>query len=268
MNTCMHPSFLPFSHSLSSTQMQRVKVACSVIGAGRKDGQDEKVSQIGVCGLLRNECSMSEVHVCSVSFESMFVCVCRGSDREQTCIAQPRIYKTLPLGSLPFLLHHRVASVCLFLSSRCGQWVFSSSLFSLSYRCFLFTQRPKLSLYRFPSPLHLLLFPFVHQRGVSRESRALDLSLWIWASELSERWACWGSVWAMLGTASYRDCSSVLLCFGCWNGRMVGLYRCMLACCFLTVTHHWSLLSSLAVVTVHLPSSIHWIKYHFLLTCI
>ncbi|XP_034450592.1 ceramide transfer protein-like isoform X3 [Hippoglossus hippoglossus] len=46
MNTCMHPSFLPFSHSLSSTQMQRVKVACSVIGAGRKDGQDEKVSQI------------------------------------------------------------------------------------------------------------------------------------------------------------------------------------------------------------------------------
>lgn len=26
----------------------------------------------------------------------------------------------------------------------------------------------------------------------------------------------------MLGPANRRDCSSVLLCLGCWNGRMVG----------------------------------------------
>lgn len=32
-----------------------------------------------------------------------------------------------------------------------------------------------------------------------------------------------GSIWAMLGPANRQNCSSVLLCLGCWNGRMVGL---------------------------------------------
>ncbi|XP_056231644.1 ceramide transfer protein-like isoform X4 [Seriola aureovittata] len=46
MHTCMHPSFLPLSRSLSSMQTQRGTVACSVKGAGHKDRQDEKVSRI------------------------------------------------------------------------------------------------------------------------------------------------------------------------------------------------------------------------------
>ncbi|XP_069565498.1 ceramide transfer protein-like isoform X5 [Brachyistius frenatus] len=43
---------------------------------------------------------------------------------------------------------------------------------------------------------------------------------WIKPSELSEHWECWGKRLAMLGSRNHQDCSSVLLCFGCWNGRM------------------------------------------------
>lgn len=38
----------------------------------------------------------------------------------------------------------------------------------------------------------------------------------------------------MLGPATQRNCSSVLLCLGCWNGQMVGSLH--VACCVFCLT--------------------------------
>ncbi|XP_030272459.1 collagen type IV alpha-3-binding protein isoform X4 [Sparus aurata] len=46
MHTCMDPSFLSLSRSVSFMQTHTVTIACSVMDPGHKDGQDEKVSSI------------------------------------------------------------------------------------------------------------------------------------------------------------------------------------------------------------------------------
>lgn len=71
----MHTSFSPFSRSYSSMQTHTVTVACSVMDAGHKDGQEEKVSHIRVCGLLMDVCSESGGHVDVFVFEPMCVTV-------------------------------------------------------------------------------------------------------------------------------------------------------------------------------------------------
>lgn len=56
-------------------QTHTVTVACSVMDAGHKDGQEEKVSHIRVCGLLMDVCSQSGGHVGVFVFEPMCVTV-------------------------------------------------------------------------------------------------------------------------------------------------------------------------------------------------
>ncbi|KAM8760856.1 ceramide transfer protein-like isoform 4-T4 [Acanthopagrus schlegelii] len=46
MHTCMDPSFLSLSRSVSFMQTHTVTIACSVMDPGHKDGQHEKVSHI------------------------------------------------------------------------------------------------------------------------------------------------------------------------------------------------------------------------------
>lgn len=207
MHTCMHPSFLPLSCSLASMQTHTAAVACSVMDAGHKDGQDEKVSHIRVCGLLIYVCCTSGVHVRICVW--VHVCVCRVTDWEQTCFALPRNSKTLLLS----LLLHGAGSV--WFSSDCyGE----NDYFILcpSQRCRLLFD--ELSWAFVASLHHHLFFPFVPQWGVSRETGNTGLK----PLNCQNIWECWESVWAMLGPANRRDCSSVLFCFGCGNGRMVG----------------------------------------------
>lgn len=69
-NAYTHPSSLSRSRSISYMQTHTVKVACTVMDTGHKDGQDEKVLHIRVCGLLIQciECMyvcVFGVHVCA-----------------------------------------------------------------------------------------------------------------------------------------------------------------------------------------------------------
>ena len=67
----------------------------------------------------------------------------------------------------------------------------------------------------FSSPLP----PFFPQQGVSRGAGNTGFIAHHYFAKGAE---LGGSCRAMLGLGSRRDWSSALLCFGCWNGRMVG----------------------------------------------
>lgn len=152
MHTCIHPLFLPRSHS--SIKTHTVIVACSVMDAGQKDGEDGKVSCIRVCGPWMYVCSQSGVHALYVCVcLSLCVCACRGrtqlkADSASFCRGNTRLF----LSSLFCFLEQLVC-----LSSDCygaDKYFF----LCLSYRCFLILD--ELSKACMASLLHLLL-PFV-----------------------------------------------------------------------------------------------------------
>lgn len=157
MHTCMHPSLLSRSRSVSYMQAHKDTAVCSVMDAGHKDGQDEKVFHIRVCVCVCEiywyKCAARVDSVCV----SLSPCV---SSWKGTAFALPRKHKTHPFGFVRVsCFMEQLASASPLVAA-----VQKNRLtpFPLHYSCF-----------------HLLVFPFVPQWGVSGGTRILDLSLWI-----------------------------------------------------------------------------------------
>lgn len=152
MHTCMHPSLLSLSRSASYMQANKDMTVCSVMDAGHKDGQDEKVSHIRVCVWSIDISVQQEWSSCVCV--SLSPCV---SSWKRTSFALLREHDSSIVRVSCFM--EQLAS-----ASPLAAAVQKNRLppFPLYYSCF-----------------HLLVFPFVPQWGVSGGTRILDLSLWI-----------------------------------------------------------------------------------------
>ena len=197
---------------------------------GHKDGQDEKVSHIRVCGLfiyVKQEWS-------ACTCVSLSPCVCLRKIWLKAVLF--RSAEELQGSSFWFrlcLLLHGAAGVCL---SSGGNGVNEFFLFLLSLIYSYFLWLDELSWACMAFPLHHILFPFVPQWGVSRGNGNTGLKPLNCQNSRSvggTSWPCWGQ--QTVGTAAV-SCSALGVGMAEWWAY------CMLACWLFTLTHHWSLL--------------------------
>lgn len=182
-----------------------------------------------MCGLLIYVRSESGVHVCVC----LWVRVCL----RKIWLKADRLRFAEELKDSSFclrlsLLLHGAASGCL--SSGCyGANDFFLFLLSFFYSCFPLLAELSWACMAFL--LHLLLFPFVPQWGVSRGNRNTGfkpLNCQNSGSVGGASGPCWGQ--QTVGTAAV-SCSALGVGMAEWWAYS------MLACCLFLVTHHWSL---------------------------